>query len=68
MNISMIILILGWVILLEGAFMLLPALTGGTKTVILTVGLSALAALLFPLKDEAGTPEAPEAREKEAEA
>ena len=47
---------------------LLPALTGGTKTVILTVGLSALAALLFPLKDEAGTPEAPEAREKEAEA
>ena len=47
---------------------LLPSLTGGTKTVILTVGLSALAALLFPLKDEAGTPEAPEAREKEAEA
>ena len=50
-----------------------PAMTrlrraGGTKTVILTVGLSALAALLFPLKDEAGTPEAPEAREKEAEA
>ena len=46
----------------------LPAQNGGTKTVILTVGLSALAALLFPLKDEAGTPEAPEAREKEAEA
>ena len=28
MNIAMIILILGWVIMLEGAFLLLPALTG----------------------------------------
>ena len=31
---------------------LIPSLTGGTKTVILTVGLSALAAILFPIKDE----------------
>lgn len=32
---------------------LIPSLSGGTRTVILTVGLSAAAAILFPLKDEA---------------
>lgn len=37
-----------------GAARLLPSLSGGMRTLILTVGLSAAAAVLFPLKDKKG--------------
>ena len=37
-----------------GVIPALAALSAGTRTIILTVGLSALAALLFPIREEAG--------------